>query len=51
MKKIRMKTWYWGKWVYEGQLDLKLGNPDVEEYIEELHGWHHSEEAKKCAES
>jgi len=44
--KIRYKTWYWGKWVINGQLDLKLGDPDVELYIEEIHGWHHSEEYK-----
>lgn len=45
-KKVRFKTWYWGKWVYEGDLDLWLSNPDVELYIEKTHGWQHSWEAK-----
>lgn len=44
--KIRYSTWYWGKWVLNGQLGLKLGDKNVELYIEELHGWHHSEEYK-----
>lgn len=46
--KVRFKTWYWSKWVYEGDLDLYLTNPDVELYIEEIHGWHHSEEFKNA---
>ena len=46
MKKIRLKTWYWGKWVNDGQLGLNFGDENVEEYIEEIHGWHHSEEYK-----
>lgn len=44
--KIRFHTWYWGKWVLNGQLGLKVGDPGVELYFEDLHGWHHSEEFK-----
>lgn len=50
-KKIRFKTWYWGNWVYEGSsmdsVKCTLKDANFEEYIEEVHGWHHSEEFKK----
>jgi len=44
--KIRYKTWYWSKWVLNGQLGLNLGDENVELYDEERHGWHNSEEYK-----
>ncbi len=40
--KLRMKTWYWGNYVTRPLPYTKLS--DYEPYIEELHGWHHSEE-------
>lgn len=47
-KKIRFKNWYWGKFIYEGDtLDntkFTLASEGFEVYVEELHGWHHSEE-------
>lgn len=49
--KLRFKTWYWGKYIIEGQsLDgsrITRKTEGFEEYIEELHGWHNSEEYKK----
>jgi hypothetical protein len=49
--KIRYKTWYWGKFILSGQtLDntrFTINSEGFEEYIEELHGWHNSEEYKK----
>ena len=42
MIKIRMKTWYWGKyWEWSKSKPIPT---DFEEYIEAEHGWHHSEE-------
>lgn len=49
--KLRFKTWYWGKFIFEGTIingtKITRENPDFEEYIEEVHGWHNSEEFKK----
>ncbi|GAB1376867.1 hypothetical protein MASR1M48_17190 [Lactococcus petauri] len=49
-KKIRHKNWYWGKFIYDGQvLDntrFTINSDEFEEYDEEKHGWHHSEEYK-----
>lgn len=39
-----MKTWYWGKFVTVPLHNTTLA--DYEEYIEEIHGWNHSEEFK-----
>jgi hypothetical protein len=51
MIKIRHKNWYWGKWIYAGtKLDgsiINFGDLGFELYVEELHGWHHSEEFKR----
>ncbi len=44
MKKLRMKTWYWGNYVTSPLPHTFIR--DYEEYIEALHGWHHSEEFK-----
>lgn len=48
--KIRLNTWYWGKYIYEGQsLDgskITLKSDNFELYDEEKHGWHNSEEYK-----
>ena len=43
--KLRMKNWYWGKYVLTPLPNTNIS--DYEEYIEEVHGWHHSEEYKK----
>ncbi len=43
-RRVRYHTWYWGKFVLEGELGLHLGAPGVEPYDEALHGWHHSDE-------
>lgn len=47
-KKIRLNTWYWGAWIYEGTVmdgsRITLKDENFEEYNEEEHGWHHSEE-------
>ena len=56
-KKYRMKSWYWGnycvqlengKWIDNNGIFIGLSsyfNPkELEPYIEEEHGWHHSEE-------
>jgi hypothetical protein len=48
-QKIRFKTWYWGKFVYEGD-GFTLQNDGFEPYSEELHGWQHSWEAKQMNE-
>lgn len=52
--KIRYKTWYWGKYILNGQyLDgnrITLKDRDFEIYDEEKHGWHNSEEFKKQRE-
>jgi len=45
--KIRFKTWYWGKWVLEGQYGFSLALDGFEKYVEDLHGLHHSEELRK----
>lgn len=49
-KKLRMKSWYWGNWAYENSwmdsIKISLKDTEFEEYIEEIHGWHHSEEFK-----
>lgn len=60
-KKYRYPNWYWGnyiqwqdrRWVNHNgqtfppmQVDLK----EMEEYDEQRHGWHNSEEAKKGQE-
>lgn len=45
-RKIRLNTWYWGNWVYEGEHGFKLSEKGFELYDEEKHGWHHSEEYK-----
>jgi len=48
MKKYRMKTWYWGNYTTMPEIKREGWNiKDLEPYIEELHGWHHSEEAKR----
>ncbi len=48
--KIRHKFWYWGKYIISGtKLDSSyytINSDGFEEYIEELHGWHNSEEFK-----
>lgn len=41
-KPLRMKSWYWGKFVLKPLANTSL--TDYEEYVEERHGWHHSEE-------
>ena len=41
--KIRLKTWYWGNYIISKS---KIIPRDFELYIEELHGWEHSEEFK-----
>lgn len=50
MKKIRHKNWYWGKFIYSGQVldntKFTEKSEDFELYIEEIHGWHNSEEYK-----
>ena len=55
-KKIRLSSWYWGTWVWSDSYTAKkngwkLGGTAFgyifEEYSEEKHGWHHSEEYKK----
>ena len=47
MKKWRMEGWYWGNYITENDPDFKKILPqDLEEYIEEKDGWHHSEEFK-----
>jgi len=60
---MRMSSWYWGnyyrqlpsgKWIDQnGHIlgDSKYFNAkDLEPYIEEEHGWHHSEEYKNGQE-
>ena len=48
MKKYRFPTWYWGKFTTLQEIEKEGWNlKDFEEYSEELHGWHHSEEYKK----
>lgn len=42
--KIRYKTWYWGKFVFNGEHGFSLKTEGFEIYNEETHGWHHSEE-------
>ena len=45
---VRYKTWYWGKFITI--VEAKKIDPnlvDFEEYNEEKHGWHNSEEFKK----
>lgn len=46
--KLRYKTWYWGKYVLEGdKLDGSIITRDTdgfELYDEDQHGWHNSEE-------
>jgi hypothetical protein len=48
--KIRYKTWYWGNYIKSGStMDgsrITIKTEGFEEYKEELHGWHHSEEFK-----
>ena len=48
--KIRHKNWYWGKFILSGQIldntKFTINSENFEEYVEELHGWHHSEEFK-----
>jgi len=59
-KKYRMSSWYWGNYVIQlanGRWEDNHGKglseskffsiADLEPYIEEEHGWHHSEEFKK----
>lgn len=45
---IRHKNWYWGKYIVNGStMDnsrYTIKSEDFEEYIEEIHGWHLSEE-------
>lgn len=57
-KKYRMSSWYWGnycvqlengRWIdnfgsFIGTINQYFNPKDLEEYIEEEHGWHHSEE-------
>ena len=54
-KRIRYKTWYWGNWVWEGSsLDnsvVTLQTEGFEEYDEEKHGWHNSEEFNRGLQS
>jgi hypothetical protein len=49
--KLRFKTWYWGKYVIEGQrlgaTTITRDSEGFEEYTEAKHGWQHSEEAKR----
>ncbi len=42
--KLRMKNWYWGKFVTTPLHGTSLS--DYEPYIESEHGWHNSEEFK-----
>ena len=44
MRKVRFKTWYWGNYCIAEKNDILP--PGFEEYSEELHGWHNSEEFK-----
>lgn len=47
--KIRFHTWYWGKFILSGsKMDGSIVTEETEgfePYVEEVHGWHHSEEA------
>lgn len=43
---LRMKNWYWGKFVTEPLPNTSI--EDYELYVEEIHGWHHSEEFKNA---
>ena len=45
--KIRYKTWYWGKYVIEGENGFSINQEGFELYDEEKHGWQHSEEYKE----
>lgn len=47
-RRIRYKTWYWGKWVYEGEHGFTLEQDGFEPYDEATHGWHLSEEARRA---
>jgi hypothetical protein len=49
--RVRFHTWYWGKWVFEGELGLRIGVPGVEPYDDALHGWHNSTEAIRMQKS
>jgi hypothetical protein len=53
--KIRLSSWYWGTYEWSDsplckKNGWKIGSKShghvFEQYIEELHGWHHSEEYK-----
>ena len=47
MKKYRMESWYWGNFITEKDPIFKMINPeDLVEYVEEIDGWHNSEEYK-----
>ena len=59
-QKFRMKSWYWGnycvqlecgKWIDNWKRPCSEGThfkvKELEPYIEEEHGWHHSEEYAK----
>lgn len=51
-----MKNWYWGNYatkkkdniyIDDGGHVLNISDSEMEEYNEEQHGWHHSEEYKR----
>jgi hypothetical protein len=44
MRKVRFKTWYWGNYCYAPK-KMKLPQ-GFEDYNEDLHGWHNSEDFK-----
>lgn len=59
--KFRMHSWYWGNYCYQIENGVWMDNngkiigdsnyfnqKDLEEYVEELHGWHLSEEYKNA---
>lgn len=54
--KIRLSSWYWGNYELstsylvkknKWKIGDKLNGYVFEEYIEDEHGWHHSEEFKR----
>jgi hypothetical protein len=53
--KIRHKHWYWGKFILNGTVmdstRFTINSQDFEEYIEEIHGWHLSEEFRNEQEN
>ncbi len=44
--RIRLKTWYWGKYIVAAKLPSGPDSKDWEEYSTTVHGAQHSEEVK-----